>query len=134
MIIDSSAILAVIGKEAGYDRIIRALAASHATRIGAPTVLETGIVLTARFGPRGRTALLRFLQENTIVTVAFSEEHAAVALDAYSRFGKGRHPASLNFGDCCTYSIASLAGEPLLCIGDYFAKTDLLLVSLDGEE
>ncbi len=132
MIIDSSAILAVVGKEPGYERIVHALATSQRTRIGTPTSLETGIVMMARFGPRGKTALSRFMQENAITTVAFGEEHAAVALDAYSRFGKGRHPAALNFGDCCAYAVASLAGEPLLCVGDDFAKTDLLLVDLGG--
>lgn len=86
----------------------------------------------ARFGPRGKTALSRLLRENAIATIPFGEAYAAVALDAYSRFGKGRHPVALNFGDCCTYAIASLAGEPLLCIADGFAKTDLLLVRLDG--
>lgn len=131
MIIDSSAVLAVIGKEPGYERIVHALAASEQTRIGAPTKLETGIVLTARFGPRGKTLLARFLQENAIKTVTFDDEHAAVALDAYSRFGKGRHPAALNFGDCCAYATSSLAGVPLLCIGDDFRQTDLPLVSLD---
>jgi ribonuclease VapC len=131
VIIDSSAILAVVGREPGYERIVHALATSQRTWIGAPTRLETGIVMMARFGPRGKTALARFVQENAITTVAFGEEHAAVALDAYSRFGKGRHPAALNFGDCCTYAIASLAGEPLLCVGDDFAKTDLLLVNVD---
>lgn len=134
MIIDSSAILAVIGKEPGYERIVHELAASPVTRIGAPTRLETGIVLTARFGPRGKTALARFLQENSVQTVTFDEAHASVALDAYSRFGKGRHPAALNFGDCCTYAVASLAGEPLLCVGDDFARTDLLLVGLGSDE
>jgi ribonuclease VapC len=134
MIIDSSAILAVILKESGYERVVHKLAASPSTRIGAPTHLETGIVLTARLGPRGKTVLARFLQENAIETVAFCETHASVALDAYSRFGKGRHPAALNFGDCCTYAIASVAGEPLLCLGDDFTRTDLLLVSLDTEE
>ncbi len=134
MIIDSSAILAVIAREPGYERIIRELAAAPGTRIGAPTRLETGIVLTARFGPRGKTALARFLQENSVETVAFDEAHASAALDAYSRFGKGRHPAALNFGDCCTYAVASVAGEPLLCIGDDFAKTELLLVRLDTDE
>ena len=134
MIVDSSAILAVIGKEPGYERIVHELAASPGTRIGAPTRLETGIVLTARFGPRGKTALARFLQENAVETVTFDEAHASVALDAYSRFGKGRHPAALNFGDCCTYAVASVAGEPLLCLGDDFAKTDLLLVSLETGE
>ncbi len=134
MIVDSSAILAVIGKEPGYERIVHELAASPATRIGAPTWLETGIVLMARFGARGKTALARFLQENSIETVAFDESHARVALDAYSRFGKGRHPAALNFGDCCTYAVASVAGERLLCLRDDFARTDLLLVSLDAQE
>ena len=134
MIIDSSAILAVIGKEPRYERIVHELAASPVTRIGAPTRLETGIVLTARFGPRGKTALARFLQENSVQTVTFDEAHASVALDAYSRFGKGRHPATLNFGDCCTYATASLAGEPLLCIGDDFARTDLPLISLASDE
>jgi ribonuclease VapC len=134
MIIDSAAILAVIGKEPGYERIIHELAASPGTRIGAPSRLETGIVLTARFGPRGKTALARFLQENSIETVAFDEGHAIAALDAYSRFGKGRHPAALNFGDCCTYAVASVAGEPLLCTGGDFARTDLLLASVDSNE
>jgi ribonuclease VapC len=131
MIIDSSAILAVIGREPGYERIVHQLAAVSAARIGAPTQLETGIVLTARFGPRGKTALARFLQENSVQTVSFDEAHASAALDAYSRFGQGRHPAGLNFGDCCTYAVASLTGEPLLCLGDDFPKTDLLLVGLD---
>jgi ribonuclease VapC len=128
MIIDSSAILAVIGKEPGYERIVHELAAAPMTRIGAPTRLEAGIVLTARFGPRGKTALARFLQENSIETLAFGEDHAGIALDAFSRFGKGRHPAALNFGDCCTYAVASVAGEPLLCTGDDFTKTDLRVV------
>ena len=131
MIIDSSAVLAVIGKEPGHEPIIHELAASTRTRIGAPTQLETGIVLTARLGPRGRTVLARFLQENGIKTVAFGEEYAAVALDAYSRFGKGRRPAGLNFGDCCAYATASIAGEQLLCVGNDFRQTDLPLVSLD---
>jgi ribonuclease VapC len=134
MIVDSSAVLAVIGKEPGFERIVHALAASPETRIGAPTKLEAGIVLAARFGPRGKTMLARFLQQNTIMTVAFDDEHAAIALDAYSRFGKGRHPAALNFGDCCTYSTASIAGEPLLCAGNDFAQTDLPLVRLDRED
>jgi ribonuclease VapC len=130
MIIDSSAVLAVIGKEPGYEQIVHQLAASPRTKIGAPTQLETGIVLTARLGPRGKTILARFLQENAIETVAFDEAHAATALDAYSRFGKGRHPAALNFGDCCTYATASNAAEELLCVGNNFPRTDLPLVRL----
>lgn len=131
MIIDSSAALAVVGREPGHERIVHELVASMGTRIGAPTQLETGIVLMARLGPRGRTVLARLLQENSIQTVAFDEGPAAVALDAYSRFGRGRHPAALNFGDCCTYATASIAGEELLCVGNGFRQTDLPLVRLD---
>jgi ribonuclease VapC len=134
MIIDSSAVLAVIGKEPGYERIIHELAGSQETWIGAPTRLEAGIELIARLGPRGKTVLARFLQENAIKTVSFDEEHAPAALDAYSRFGKGRHPAGLNFGDCCTYAVAARGGEPLLCVGDDFPETDVQLVSLDEPE
>src|SRR5258708_18886377 len=131
MIIDSSAVMAVIGNDAGDECIIHELAVSPGAWIGAPTQLETGIVLMARLGPRGRTVLARFLQENAIQTVAFDDEHAAVALDAYSRFGKGRHPAALNFGDCCTYATASIAGEQLLSVRDDFRQTDLPLVILN---
>ncbi len=91
-------------------------------------------MLTARYGARGKTALARFLQENAIQTVAFDEAHAGAALDAYSRFGQGRHPAALDFGDCCTYAVASVTGEPLLFVGDDFTQTDLPLVSLDSDE
>src|ERR1700735_14051 len=131
MIIDSSAVLAVVGGQPGDERIVHEIAASTGTRIGAPTQLETGIVLMARLGPRGRTVLARLLQENAIQTVAFDEGHAAVALDAYSRFGKGRHSAALTFGDCCTYATASIASAELLCVGNDFRHTDLPLVRLD---
>jgi ribonuclease VapC len=97
-------------------------------RIGAPTVVETGIVLVARLGVTGRTLLARFLQEVGAETVPLGEQHWPVAARAYDRFGKGRHPAGLNFGDCLTYAVAAVAGEPLLCVGDVFARTDLVLV------
>ena len=133
MIIDTSAVIAVIGKGPGHEQIIHRLAGSSYKGMGAPTRLETGIVLLARFGPRGKTALARFLQENRVDVVPFGDAHVDAALDAFSQFGKGRHPAALNFGDCCSYATATLAREPLLCIGDDFPQTDLELVSLgDG--
>ena len=72
--------------------------------------------------------MARFLQEHAIETVAVGEEHEAVALDAYCRFGNSRHPAAFHIGDCCTYATASIAGERLLCMGDDFRWTDLRLV------
>lgn len=61
--------------------------------------------------------------------IAFEEAHYGVAIDAFGRFGKGRHPAGLNFGDCLTYAVAKLSGEPLLAIGNDFRRTDLELVA-----
>jgi ribonuclease VapC len=130
MIIDTSAIMAVIGREPGHEQIIHRLAGSTQTGIGAPTRLEAGMVLVARFGSRGKTALARFLQENRVDVLPFGDVHVGIALDAFSRFGKGRHPAALNFGDCCSYATAAVARVPLLCIGDDFPQTDLDLVSL----
>jgi ribonuclease VapC len=127
MIIDTSAILAILQQESGYERLRRRLAETAQTRIGAPTCMEAGIVLVARYGARGRTLLARFLQENHIETVPFTERHTEIAIDAFSRYGKGRHPAGLNLGDCLTYATAYLAGEPLLQVGDDFVQTDLEL-------
>jgi ribonuclease VapC len=132
VIIDTSAVIAVIGREPGHEQIIHCLATSPQVGIGAPTELETGMVLVARFGARGKTALARFLQENRIAVLPFDGAHVSIAIDAFSRFGKGRHRAALNFGDCCTYATATVAHEPLLCIGNDFPQTDLELIPLNG--
>jgi ribonuclease VapC len=86
---------------------------------------EAGLVLLAKLGPRGRSLLGRLVQQAEIAVVPFTEEHWPIALDAYARFGKGRHPAALNFGDCLTYAVAGVARQPLLYVGEDFAKTDL---------
>jgi ribonuclease VapC len=128
MIIDASAIIAILGQEDDYERVRRRLAESPSTKIGAPTRVEAGIVLVARFGARGNTMLERFLQKNDIETIAFTDQHVDVAVDAFNRFGKGRHPAKLNLGDCFTYATAFIAREPLLFVGNDFTHTDLQLV------
>lgn len=127
MIVDSSAVVAILREEPGHERLLRHLARAVAPKIGAPTKLETGMVLVSLLGIRGKTIFARFLQGAGITTMPFDEEHWSVALDAFNRFGKGRHPAGLNFGDCLTYAIASVADEPLLCVGDDFPQTDLKL-------
>jgi ribonuclease VapC len=83
--------------------------------------------LTARVGKDARLLLGSFLQESKMAVIPFGDEHWKSALDAYARFGKGRHPAGLNFGDCMTYATASLARQPLLCVGEDLPKTDLAL-------
>lgn len=125
MIVDSSALLAIVFRESGWEALLERIETAPAVGAGAPTLAETGIVLTARLGDRAHGLLERLLDELGIQEVPFGEVHWREAVDAYRRFGRGRHPASLNFGDCMTYAVAELAGEPLLYVGDDFAKTDL---------
>jgi ribonuclease VapC len=128
LIIDSSAIVAIFFRESGAEDLLAAIVASDFAGVGTPTAVETGLVLTAALGRDATESLLRFFQESGIQILPFMDLHWQRAIDAYSRFGKGRHPASLNFGDCMTYATASVAGQPLLCRGDDFRKTDLELV------
>ena len=93
--------------------------------IAAPTLAETLIVLTARHGPIARTVFERLRVEINLGVQRFDEKYSAAAQRAYLRFGTGRHPAGLNFGDCMTYAAADLAQDPLLAIGDDFPQTDL---------
>ena len=125
MIVDSSALLAVAFREQGWEEILDVLLDSPGVAAGTPTLAETGIVLQARLGEKARGLLERLLDELGIQEVPFGEIHWREATDAYRRFGKGRHPAGLNFGDCMTYAVARLAGEPLLFVGDDFEATDL---------
>lgn len=124
MIVDASALVAIALREPGWEVLVDKLSAGPAGA-GAPTLAEAGLVLLAKLGPRGRSLLGRLVQQAEIAVVPFTEEHWPIALDAYARFGKGRHPAALNFGDCLTYAVAGVARQPLLYVGEDFAKTDL---------
>lgn len=125
MIVDSSAIVAILLRETGWEDLVDLIATAASCGVGAPTLAETGIVLTAKIGPRAHGIIARFLQESAMATVPFGDDHWPVAIAAYARFGKGRHAANLNFGDCLTYAVARLADRPLLFVGDDFRKTDI---------
>lgn len=125
MIVDSSALLSVVFREEGHEAYLERLLEEPAPAIGAPTLVETGIVLTARLGPAARGLLERLIDELDLQEVPFGELHWREAVSAYRRFGKGRHPAGLDFGECMTYAVASLAGEALLFRGEGFSLTDL---------
>ena len=125
MILDTSAVVAIILRESGYESVFQKLAAAETIGIGAPTLAETGIVLRARLGKDPSGILGRFLQKFEVVTVPFGEEHWREAVEAYDNFGRGQHAASLNFGDCMTYAVAKLAAQPLLFVGRDFSRTDL---------
>lgn len=127
MIVDSSALVAILLREPGWQDLLRRLAVEESPGVGAPTLAETGIVLTARLGKDGRRLLAAFVREADLQVIPFVEEHWKSATEAFGRYGKGRHPAALNFGDCLTYAVARLSGQPLLCVGDDFPKTDLEL-------
>lgn len=128
MIVDSSALVAILLRESGWEELVDLIAAAASCGVGTPTLAETGIVLAVKIGPPARSLLARFLQESAMTTVPFADGHWPVAVEAYARFGKGRHSANLNFGDCLTYAVARLADQPLLFVGDDFGKTDVVAV------
>lgn len=128
MIVDSSALIAIVFREPGYEELLDRIQSADNVAAGTPTLAETGIVLHARLGGRSRGLLERMLDELGIQEIPFGEVHWREAIEAFRRFGKGRHAASLDFGDCLTYATAHLTGEPLLFAGDDFPKTDLNLV------
>jgi ribonuclease VapC len=102
------------------------LSSASTVRVAAPTLLETSIVLTKRLGDRLDTFMNGIQREFAIEVIAFDSEHARVALDAWLRFGKGNHPAKLNYGDCISYAASQVANEPLLFVGRDFAQTDVV--------
>ena len=125
MTLDSSAIVAILFAEAGYlDVVDRILAADH-VRVGAPTVVETALVFAGRVGPRRGESVDALLAELGVTVVPFGEAEARLAADAFQRFGRGRHPAKLNYGDCLAYATATVARDTLLFVGDDFSKTDV---------
>src|SRR5262249_32266542 len=94
----------------------------------AATRVELGIVIETRLGPAGQDVLHRFIRDAQVQIVAVDADLAARVMSGWRRYGKGRHPASLNFGDCFTYALAEHTGHPVLCTGDDFAATDVPVV------
>lgn len=126
MILDSSALGAVIFQEQEAERLLQVMEDASWLGIGAPTLAETQIVVGSRLGFDKRI-VTRLLDCFPVSFLEFGPEHSQEAVRAYAKFGKGRHRAALNFGDCMTYAVASLSKQPLLCLGDDFCHTDLLL-------
>lgn len=125
MVLDTSAIVALLANEADAEVYEAALAAAEAPAISAATVLEASLVLEHRHGPPGTAKLDQLLAEQGVQVVPFDVDQLALARAAYRRFGKGRHPAALDFGDCFAYALARQLGVPLLFKGDDFRQTDV---------
>lgn len=132
MVIDSSAIIAILSNEPEAESIAEAIAADPMRLMSAASLLEVAIVIEARYGEAGGDKFDQLLQTGQIKIEPVTVEQAEVARRAFRAYGKGRHPAALNFGDCFSYALAKVLGEPLLFKGDDFSKTDLKRVGRAG--
>ena len=125
MVIDSSALLAILFDEPDGLAFARAIHAASVRLISTMSMLETSMLMLSRRGPAGLARLDRAVAEMAIEIVAFDREQMLRARDAFARYGKGRHPAGLNFGDCAAYALAVTEAEPLLFKGTDFGATDV---------
>lgn len=117
MILDSSAIVTIFLKAPGHDLVRHKIVEAQVIGVGAATLVETAIVLSARLNRDMRGSLARFIEENQIITIPFTEGHYSIAVTAWLKYGKGRHPAALNFGDCLSYATARAADTVAVCRG-----------------
>ncbi len=125
MVVDSSALVSILLEEPGHQRLFDKAANAELTIVGAPVALETVMVLSGRSDKDPRSLLDGLLRTMGAEIVPFTEDHYEAAVTAFLRYGKGRHPAGLNFGDCTSYALARVGGLPLLYTGNDFSKTDV---------
>lgn len=125
MVIDTSAVIAILTDEPAARSCIRAMDTAESLQISTASVLEVRIVLESRFGGSATNTFDRWLENSPLEIVPLTERHVELATEGFRRFGKGRHRAALNFGVCFSYGLARFLDEPLLFIGNDFAQTDL---------
>ena len=125
MILDSSAVIAVLFREERHEQVEEVMAAANWLAIGAPTMFEAEMVALSALEHRGPELVEQFLLDRGVQVLPFDGFHWRLAVKAFSRYGKGRHPAALNYGDCMTYAVARAASQPLLFVGNDFAQTDI---------
>jgi ribonuclease VapC len=125
MTLDASALIAILFSEPGYLELVDAILEADVVRVGAPTLVETAMVLAGRRGSPAGRELDGLVRELGATIVPFGEAEWHRALDASNRYGRGRHAAALNFGDCLAYATAAVAGDTLLFVGRDFRKTDI---------
>ena len=127
MILDASALVAIALDEPERQTLVAKINEAETVAVGAPTLVEAGIVLSARTGHDAGAVLAEMLAAVDAVVIEFGQRQWREAISAWGRFGKGRHPAGLNFGDCLSYATALVADEPLLAKGYDFSQTDIAL-------
>ncbi len=125
MVLDTSALIAILLGEPEAELFALAIAEAHKRIVSAFTALETGIVIEAKKGDLGGREFDLLIHRAKIEIVPLTIEQLEIARSAWRKYGKGKHPAGLNIGDCCSYALAKCAGEPLLYKGDDFSQTDI---------
>ena len=125
VVIDTSALLAILLDESERGKFLELLSESETRLLSAANALETAIVVESRRGEAAGRELDLFLHRTKIEIVAVDAEQFSIARFAWRKFGKGRHPAALNFGDCFAYALTKMSSEPLLAKGEDFRRTDL---------
>jgi ribonuclease VapC len=130
MVIDTSALLAIFLAEPERKRFLNLIVEASTRLISAASVLETGIVLEARRGEAAGREFDLFVVRARLEVVSVDSEQVEVARSAWRKYGEGRHPAALNFGDCFAYALAKCSGEALLAKGADFAQTDVEVCAL----
>jgi ribonuclease VapC len=132
MVIDTSALLAILQDEPERRSFNEVLEAADSCLLSAANLVEAAIVIEARYGTPGGLALDRLLELAGVSVVPVDEDQARIAREAYRRFGRGQHPAALSFGDCFAYALARSRGESLLFKGDDFSRTDIEPAAASG--
>lgn len=125
MTLDSSALLAILLSESSALDLVDQILEADLVRVGTPTLVETAIVLASRRGKPSIAEVTRLVEELGAAVTPFGVAQWEAAASAYERFGRGRHAAGLNFGDCLAYATAATAGDSLLFVGNDFVKTDI---------
>ena len=123
-------LLAILQREPERLSFLEAIAAADSIRMSVAIFVESSIVIESRYGAEGLRDLDRFISRAAMELIPVDEEQGQLARAAFSRFGKGRHRAGLNYGDCFAYATAISLGEPLLCKGDDFVHTDVPIFDL----
>jgi ribonuclease VapC len=130
MVIDTSVLVAILLREIERRSFIEAIEAADSPRMSVASFVETSIVIESRYGAEGLRDLDRFISRAGIELIPVDREQGQLARSAFSRFGKGRHRAGLNYGDCFSYAAAISLGESLLCKGDDFIHTDVPILEI----
>jgi ribonuclease VapC len=125
MTVDSSALIAILFAESGHLDLVDRILAADTVRVAAPTLVETAIVFAGRRRSAAASEVEALVDELGVTVVPFGQREWQAAVDAFLRFGRGRHRAALNFGDCLAYAAATVANDSLLFVGDDFALTDV---------